>query len=258
MLNTISYADINGSQMSSVISKIDNIDNTIINTGNLDIEEVDLSYVLKDNNWIAFYKNFMRELGGVKISYYDKNGNQIDKKYVLPKQFEGSSYEYERETVYVEDTLILRDTVNKYSIDLSGFEFSDNIPCFIEKPSDGNEVVTESDRDDDNNLYVAVNFNKWENCKNISEWLEDRANIQNLTNELGLSFEGVDDLNAWLGEYDAEYKSPGILIEPITFYPDSTEEIYCNDKNICRDYNLTHGFTSNRLEVKMKEYGNWN
>ena len=75
LLNTVSYAEINSLQMNSVISKINAIEDTVINTGNLDIEEVDLSYALNNDNWVAFYKNFIRELGGIKICYYNENGN---------------------------------------------------------------------------------------------------------------------------------------------------------------------------------------
>ena len=107
LLNTVSYAEINSLQMNSVINKISVIDDTVINTGNLDIEEVDLSYTLKNDNWIAFYKNFIRELGGIRISYYNENGNLIAKKNVLPKQFEGSSYEYKRETIYSNKTIAI-------------------------------------------------------------------------------------------------------------------------------------------------------
>ena len=192
MLNSIAYAEINSYQMNSVISKINAIDDTVINTGNLDIEEVALSYTLNNDNWIAFYKNFIRELGGIKISYYNESGNLIAKKNVLPKQFEGTSYEFEKETVYVDNTFILRDTVNKYSIDLSSFNFTDNIPCFIKRSENNTSFGNIEDGIKDS--FVEVDFNKWENCK-----------------------------------------SAGILIEPITFYPDSTEEIYCNDKTISKN-----------------------
>lgn len=261
LLNTVSYAEINGSQMNSVINKISVIDETIINTGNLDIEEVDLSYTLNNDNWIAFYKNFIRELGGIRISYYNENGNLIAKKNVLPKQFEGSSYEFERETLYAENTFILRDTVNKYYIDLSNSNFSDNIPCFIKNLNEEHGSTFDSDTDGKNknkNYFIDVDFNKWENCKTISEWLEDRSNLQNLTDELGVDFEGSDNLEVWLSKNEENCKSAGILIEPITFYPDSTEEIYCNDKTISKNYNLTHGITSSRLETEMKERGEWN
>lgn len=258
MLNTVSYAEINSSQMSSVISKLNNVDNTTVNTGNLDIEEVRLSYILKNDNWIAFYKNFIRELCGVRLSYYSESGTLLAKKYVLPNQFQGSSYEYARQTIYVDNTLILRDTVNKYRIDLSNFSFSDNIPCFIDK----NEIASDSWNFEETeiktkNSYVDVNFDKWRNCKNIKEWLEDRKNIQNLTNELGVNFEGSDNLEIWLQKAEVDCKSPGILIEPITFYPDSTEEIYCNNNNVCKKYNLTHGLTKSRIETEMKELGKW-
>ena len=178
LLNTVSYAEINSSQMNSIIGKINAINDTVINTGNLDIEEVDVSHTLNGDNWIAFYKNFIRELGGIKISY----------------------------------------------------SFTDNIPCFINKT----EIASDSWNFEETELktkksYVDVNFDKWENCKTISEWLEDRSNLQNLTDELGVEFEGSDNLEVWLSKNEENCKSAGILIEPITFDYDSAVTFYKTD-----------------------------
>ena len=257
--NIFSYAEVSNNQMTSVFSVLNNIDGTIINTGNLDIEEEPRHNLLSDG-WIGFYKNFIFELGGVKLSYYDGTGNLVAQRNILPNQFkEDTSREFAKETVYEKEggTLILRDTVNKYFIDASGFSFSDNIPCFIKNVDNYSSVWEDDFYNNNKEPYVRVDFSKWEGCKNISEWLNDIANLQTLTDELGVSFEGSNDLTVWIGSTTQDCKSPGVLIEPITFYPDSTEEIYCNDKKICDDYNLTHGLTSKRLEAEMKEIGEW-
>lgn len=74
-----------------------------------------------------------------------------------------------------------------------------------------------------NDSYIY--FNPWENAKNGKEWAEENngENLNNLCEEIGVTFtnESGSKVTAmeWLGGGNS------VVLEPVTFYPNATEEI---------------------------------
>jgi hypothetical protein len=202
--------------------------------------EKPISYDIK-NNFTGFYKNFIIELGGVRLALYDSSGNELWKFDILPKQFADKSPIYELKTDYIEspESIILPYT---YKLDLSIFRFSDYIPR-----------LTQSENKYEDNRIPYVHFKDWTDWDEVWYWAEANncENLIGLLTDLGVyeSYNGNKYLNpntneemdfiTWFNTTNIDKKTyPSMLFEPLTFYPETTEQIYCSKLAIAGEYGM--------------------
>ena len=235
-------------------------------------QETSTSYDIEQENggsWEGFYKNFIREIGAIRFTFYDTNGNHVTERIIAPKQFQGSEYEFTPSLIMGTNNIIIRDSKSPFKLNLQGILFSDNIPFMVyhthetvlkinNKNTDeiSNKFIESESGDDEDsttsNMKSMIDLTKWNNPKNTSDWLNEKdeqgnelVNLKNLDNEIkfGLKNKEGKEVNVieWLGEIDETTKTtPSIKIEPISFYPDSTEEIMCDSLEVSEKYNLTY------------------
>lgn len=148
---------------------------------------------------------------------------------------------YELKTNYIEspESIILPYT---YELDLNNFRFSDNIPRLTQKRK--NEL---------DKSVPYVKFDDWTDWDEVWYWVEANncENLIGLLTDLGVyeSYNGNKYLNpntseeidfiTWFNTTNIDKKTyPSMLFEPLTFYPETTEQIYCSKLEIAGEYGM--------------------
>lgn len=108
-------------------------------------EEISTLFDIEEENngdWAGFYKNFIREIGAVRFTFYDKNGEHVTERIIAPTQFnKGNEYEFTPPFVKGANNIIIRDSKSPFKINLQGINFSNNIPFMAEIKVTENIIV---------------------------------------------------------------------------------------------------------------------
>ena len=208
-------------------------------------------------NYEGWYKNFIVECGACRITLRNYDGSIINDYYVLPKQFENNSEIIRvlnfagvdnqkdsegRSILFMqknEGKLNINDYIYK-PLNYSDLEkkYSDNIPQLAKiKGNDGNRLPY---------IYFEP-FNK--DFKTVEDWksYNNGENVNNLAKDLGIDTTNLckhpDDnrditFYEWVTTANSNGISPTLELQPITLYPETTEQIYCNDFYTAEKFNL--------------------
>ena len=215
----------------------------------------------ENDSWEGWYKNFIVDLNAVRFRFFDGNGIKVREEICLPSQFSGSSFSFENIYIRGEKDIILQDTV-PYTISLVGFKFSDNIPFFRvqeNKSTMGGDFSSDSKDNLDYSL-LKTDFTKISNPKLFNEWIDEEngINLDKLDKEVGFNLldkEGKNiSVSDWLKSGE-DGKLNSITIEPIAFFPGSTEEIYESNKICSEEYNMNFDNAFQRTLTNLKAAG---
>lgn len=193
-------------------------------------------------NYEGWYKNFIVECGACRITVRNYDGSTLYDYVVYPKQFEDKSEiirklnyrgvdnqkDSEGRTIFFMQKNEGKLNLNDY--DYKGLEkkYSDNIP---QLPNFYNSNKKE---------LSYIYFEDFSEYKTVDDWKNHNngENVNKLATDLGIDVASLcknpvdgKELNfyEWVITPNAEGISPSLEVQPITLYPESTEQIYCND-----------------------------
>ena len=227
-----------------------------------DAKEIPIAYDITegtDASWEGWYKNFIVDLNAVRFRFFDGNGVKVREEICLPSQFSGSSFSFENIYIKGIKDIILQDTI-PYSISLVGFKFSDNIPYFRLLENNDESILDENSQDYTITRILKTDFTKISNPKLFNEWIDEEngINLDKLDKEVGFNLldkEGKNiSVSDWLKSGE-DGKLNSITIEPIAFFPGSTEEIYESNKKCSEEYNMNFDNAFQRTLTNLKAAG---
>ena len=197
----------------------------------------------------GWYKNFIVECGACRITLRNYDGSIINDFYVLPKQFENNTKLQRIMNVEGVDNqkdskgrTILFMQENEGKLDLKDYnykglevKYSDNIPQLAKRlDENGNELPF---------IYFEA-FNK--DFKTVESWKEynNGENVNKLAVDLGIDVNNLCkdpkdnrelSFYEWVTTTNNIGVSPSLELQPLTLYPETTEQIYCNDFYTAQD-----------------------
>ena len=197
----------------------------------------------------GWYKNFIVECGACRITLRNYDGSIINDFYVLPKQFENNTELQRIMNVKGVDNqkdskgrTILFMQENEGKLDLKDYnyngleiKYSDNIP----------QLAKRLDENDNELPFVYFEpFNK--DFKTVESWKEynNGENVNKLAVDLGIDISNLCkdpkdnrelSFYEWVTTTNNTGVSPSLELQPLTLYPETTEQIYCNDFYTAQD-----------------------
>lgn len=203
----------------------------------------------------GWYKNFIVECGACRITLRNYDGSIINDYYVLPKQFENN----------VEITRILnyagvdnqKDSEGRTILFMQKNDGKLNLNDYIYKALNGSELERKysdnipqlSEMFNGKDKLPYIYFEEFSEYTTVESWKEynNGENVNKLATDLGINTatlckNPIDNKEIsfyeWVTTPNAEGVSPTLELQPITLYPETTEQIYCNDFYTAQDYNL--------------------
>ena len=198
------------------------------------------------NSYEGWYKNFIVECGAVRVTLRNYDGSLIKDYYVLPKQFENNA-EITRTLNYAgvdnqkdsEGRTILFMQKNEGKLNLNDYTYKALNGSELERKYSNNipQLSNIFNNDGDQLPYIYFKpFNK--DFKTVETWknFNNGENVNKLAEDLGFTSlnEYVSTANnktfyEWVNSVNENGVSPTLELQPITLYPETTEQIYCND-----------------------------
>ena len=196
------------------------------------------------NSYEGWYKNFIVECGAVRVTLRNYNGSIIKDYYVLSKQFENNS-EITRK-LNSEGVDNQKDSEGRTIFFMQKNEGKLNLNDYTYKALNGSELerkysnnipqLTEIYKNKEQLSYIY--FEEFSRYTTVETWkgYNNGENVNKLAEDLGFTSlnEYVSTSNnktfyEWVNSVNENGVSPTLELQPITLYPETTEQIYCND-----------------------------
>ena len=194
------------------------------------------------SSYEGWYKNFIVECGAVRVTLRNYDGSIIKDYYVLPKQFENNS-EITR-TFIADGNADLKDSEGRTILFMQKNEGKLNLNDYTYKALNGSELerkysnnipqLTKINNNEGGDLpYIYFEpFNK--DFKTVEDWknFNNGENVNKLAEDLGFTSlnEYVSTSNnktfyEWVNSVNENGVSPTLELQPITLYPETTEQM---------------------------------
>lgn len=196
------------------------------------------------SSYEGWYKNFIVECGAVRVTLRNYNGSIIKDYYVLPKQFENNA---EITRIFIADgNANLKDSEGRTILFMQKNEGKLNLNDYTYKALNGSELERKysdnipqlSEMFKGKDMLPYIYFKEFSEYTTVDEWksFNSGENVNKLAKDLGFTSlnEYVSTANnktfyEWVNSVNENGVSPTLELQPITLYPETTEQFYCND-----------------------------